>query len=91
MGRAGGRAVVADGAAGAGVAAYCAITGTVIRQDANAKDTGKPDDTNGDTLRILLSQMFLAQPLADEDDRRMTMEVYTGEIGLARGCVGEHL
>jgi hypothetical protein len=29
-------------------------------------------------------------PLADEDDRRITEAVYTGEIGLARGCDGDN-
>ena len=75
MGRAGGKTVVADGAAGSGVAAYCAITGAVIRQDATAKDTGRAEDKNGDTLRILLSKNISGADIAEEDDWRKTVGV----------------
>ena len=70
-----GKAVVADGAAGSGVAAYCAITGAVIRQDATAKDTGRAEDKNGDTLRILLSKNISGADIAEEDDWRKTVGV----------------
>jgi hypothetical protein len=75
MGRAGGRGAAADAAAGSGVAAYCATTGAPIRQDATAKDTGRPDDKNGDSLRILLSKNVSGADIAEEDDWRKTVAV----------------
>ena len=85
MGRAGGRGAAAVAAAGSGVAAYCATTGAPIRQDANAKDTGRPADTNGDTLRILLSKNVSGPHIADDDDWRKTVGVMGDDFG--EGCV----
>ena len=73
MGRAGGRGAAA--AAGSGVAAYCATTGAPIRQDATAKDTGRPEDKNGDNLRITLSKNVSGASIAEEDDWRKTVGV----------------
>ena len=80
MGRAGGRGAAAVAAAGSGVAAYCASSGAPIRQDANAKDTGRPADTNDDTLRILLSKNVSGPHIAEEDDWRKTVGGYGGRF-----------
>ncbi len=88
MGRAGGRGAAAVAAAGSGVAAYCATTGAPIRQDATAKDTGRPEDKNGDSLRITLSKNVSGADIAEEDDGRKTMGGYGGDFGLV-GCAGE--
>ncbi len=85
MGRAGGRGAVADAAAGSGVAAYCATTGAPIRQDATAKDTGRPEDKNGDSLRILLSKNVSGPDIAEEDDWRKTVGVYAGDFWVGEG------